>query len=88
MTPILVSGIVYVINIPFGYWRKSVRRFSLYWFLAIHIPVIISILLRYLWNIDFKWEYLILFIFMFFAGQFTGKQVFSIRNKQKGSNLE
>ena len=32
MIPILVSVAVYIINVPFGYWRGGVKRFSLKWF--------------------------------------------------------
>jgi len=79
----LLAGIVFVINIPFGYWRKTEKKFSIQWFLAIHIPVIISILLRYLSDIPFKWENLILFVFVFVVGQYTGKLVFSYRKRKK-----
>jgi len=79
----LLAIIVFVINIPFGYWRKTENKFSVQWFLAIHIPVVISILLRYLSDIPFKWENLILFIFVFVAGQFTGKLVYSYYKRKK-----
>ncbi len=36
---IIVSIIVFSINIPFGYWRANVKKFSLQWILAVHIPV-------------------------------------------------
>ena len=29
---ILIGLIVLIINIPFGYWRANVKRFSLQWF--------------------------------------------------------
>ncbi len=34
-----VAIFVFVLNIPFGYWRSCVRRFSRQWFLAVHLPV-------------------------------------------------
>ena len=79
----LLVFIVFIINIPFGFWRKSQKRFSVNWFLSIHIPVVISILLRYLCNIKFDWLYLLLFVLMFIAGQFSGKVLYNYRLKSK-----
>lgn len=75
MTVVLIAVLVFFINIPFGVWRKTQRKFSLYWFIAIHLPVLISIGLRYLTHIEFKWGYLIIFISVFFAGQTFGKYI-------------
>lgn len=86
MPLLLLAIIVFVINIPFGYWRKTEKKFSTPWFLAIHIPVAISILLRYLSDIPFKWENLILFIFVFVTGQYTGKLVFLYYKRKKSKS--
>lgn len=81
MIPILVSVAVYIINVPFGYWRGGVKRFSLKWFLAIHVPVGISILLRYLCNINSDWKHIVLFVVTFFMGQYTGKYIYKLKYK-------
>jgi len=52
---VLICIIVFIINIPFGYWRSNVKTFSLQWFLAIHIPVIIVIALRIFSELGFAW---------------------------------
>ncbi|PLX11665.1 MAG: hypothetical protein C0597_14725 [Marinilabiliales bacterium] len=83
MTLAFVTILVYIINVPFGYWRRGEKRFSVNWFLAIHIPVIISVLLRYIFHIEFRWEYLLLFVFTFIAGQFTGKMIYVKKNITK-----
>lgn len=82
----LLAFIVFIINIPFGFWRKSQKRFSVNWFLSIHIPVAISILLRYLCNIKFDWLYLLLFVLMFIAGQFSGKVLYNKKLKTRTKN--
>lgn len=79
----IVAISVLLINIPFGYWRKKEKRFSLNWFLSIHIPVAISIFLRYIFHIEFRWGYLGIFVLMFVLGQYTGKFIHSYRNKSK-----
>jgi hypothetical protein len=79
----LLAFIVFIINIPFGFWRKSRKKFSLNWFLSIHIPVIISIGLRYLYDIKFEWLNLLLFVLMFTAGQFSGGILYSYKLKSR-----
>lgn len=41
----------FTLNIPFGYWRQGLPRFSALWFLAIHTPVPLVILLRIVFDI-------------------------------------
>ena len=42
----VVSAVVLLLNLPFGYWRAGARKFSLRWFLAVHVPVPLVIGLR------------------------------------------
>jgi hypothetical protein len=74
MTSLLLweSLLVFVLNIPFGYWRINVGKFSLQWVLAIHIPVIIVIALRFLTPIGFAFNTYLFLIGSFFLGQKTG----------------
>ena len=73
---LLISLIVLVINIPFGYWRANVRTFSLQWFLAIHIPVPFIIGLRLVSDIGFGWFTYVFLVAAFFLGQKTGSFIF------------
>jgi hypothetical protein len=75
-TLLLISFIVLVINIPFGYWRANVKTFSLQWFLAIHIPVPFIIALRLISDIGFGWFTYVFLVAAFFLGQKTGSFVF------------
>jgi hypothetical protein len=36
----LIALLTFGVNLPFGYWRANVKKFSLHWILAIHIPVV------------------------------------------------
>jgi len=69
---LVVSLIVYLINVPFGYWRSNVKAFSFQWFLAIHIPVPFIIALRILSGIGFAWYSYVFLVVAFFLGQKTG----------------
>ncbi|MCB0729611.1 MAG: hypothetical protein KDC88_01150 [Ignavibacteriae bacterium] len=71
----LVSFIVFIINLPFGYWRSTVPKFSLKWFLAIHVPVPIVILLRIYSDVGFEFYTYPIFVGAFFLGQFLGSRL-------------
>ena len=34
-----VALLVFLLTLPFGYWRASARKLSRQWFLALHLPV-------------------------------------------------
>ena len=67
-----VAVIVFVINIPFGYWRAKSRKFSGQWFLAIHLPVPLVIALRYLTGLGWQLITFPVLIGAFFLGQLAG----------------
>lgn len=69
---IIISISVILLNIPFGYWRANVKRFSFQWFLSVHIPVPIIIALRVFTEIGFAWHTYLFLVAAFFIGQQTG----------------
>jgi len=74
-TLIIITSIVFLLNIPFGYWRANVRRYSAQWFLAIHIPVPFIVALRLLSGIGFGWHTYLFLVGGFFLGQQFGSLV-------------
>lgn len=81
MILLLVFIIIFILNIPFGYWRASEKKFSLNWFLSIHIPIPIVVLLRIYSNIGFALYTYPVLIVSFFGGQFLGKILYKRRLK-------
>lgn len=73
--------LVFVINIPFGYWRANVKKFSLQWALSIHIPVPVVVAIRLLSNVGFHWTTYPVFILAFFSGQFLGGKIHKWRKQ-------
>ena len=71
----LSAAFILVLNIPFGFWRASTEKFKLSWFMAIHIPVPVIIILRYTTGIGWNFVTFPLFIGAFFAGQLLGSQI-------------
>ncbi len=71
-TLIIITILVFILNIPFGYWRANVSWFSTQWFLAIHIPVPFIVALRLLSGIGFNWYTYLFLVGGFFLGQQFG----------------
>lgn len=83
-----VAALVALVNIPFGFWRAGVRKFSLAWFLAVHLPVPIAIGLRFASGLGFRWATLPLFVAAFFGGQFFGARLRRHRDRRAGARRE
>jgi hypothetical protein len=66
---------VFAVNLPFGFWRAGVRRFSLPWFLAVHAPVPLVIGIRLLSGLGWRPITIPFFVAAFFAGQYTGGRI-------------
>lgn len=68
----IVAVAVVLLNLPFGFWRAGVRRFSPAWFVAVHAPVPLVVGLRYLSGLGFQWSTFPLIVTGYFTGQFLG----------------
>jgi len=86
MNLVLISLIIFFFNIPFGYWRANVKRFSLQWALSIHLPIPIVILLRIYGGIGFALYTYPILVGAFFGGQFIGKLIFDSFKKNRPFN--
>jgi hypothetical protein len=71
----LVATFTFVLNVPFGWWRAGVRKFSPAWFVAIHAPVPVIVALRFALGLPFRWVTLPLFVACYFGGQFVGARL-------------
>jgi len=69
---IITIILVFIINIPFGYWRNHVKKISLQWILAVHLPVPFIIILRLIFHLGFVWYTYLFLIASFFLGQKLG----------------
>jgi hypothetical protein len=69
---LFVAVAVLILNLPFGYWRAGVRRYSLAWFLSIHIPVPFVVALRLMSGLGFHLATLPLVVGAYVAGQLLG----------------
>ena len=72
MTLFLISVVVFFLNLPFGYWRTHVKKLSLQWFLAVHVPVPFVIALRFIGHLGFQLYTYPALVGAFFLGQYAG----------------
>ena len=78
-----VAALILLFNFPFGYWRANVKKFSLQWALAIHVPVPFVILLRFVSGIGFAFVTYPVLVGAFFTGQFIGAKFHTWREKNE-----
>jgi len=67
-----VALAIVVINLPFGFWRSGLRKFSPAWFVAIHAPVPLVAVVRILAGVSWHLATFPVLIGAYFAGQFLG----------------
>ncbi len=85
MDPIVwVALLILVLNIPFGWWREGTRKFSLSWFLAIHVPVPAVVALRLGAGIPFRFTTIPILVAAFFGGQTIGARMRRRRSPRGG----
>jgi len=82
MNLLVVAVSVFIFNLPFGYWRANVKKFSLQWVLAVHLPVPFIIALRLLSGLGFQFITYPVLVGAFFGGQFLGKYLFTYRKNK------
>ena len=70
-----VALLVFLINLPFGYWRASSRKFSPQWFVAVHLPVPLVVALRIYSGMGWKPISFPVLVGAFFLGQFVGGKI-------------
>lgn len=73
----LISAFALLVNIPMGMWRYHLRKFSAKWFIAIHAPVPLVILLRVLLNVSIS--FIAIFIAFSILGQIAGGKLETAR---------
>lgn len=59
-----------LLNLPFGYLRTKTRKYSILWFLYIHLPIPFIIAMRL--TFGFTWKAIPLLVAAALAGQLAG----------------
>ena len=69
----LVAVVTFLLNLPFGWLREGVKKFSYLWFLYVHIPIPFIIAMRIGLGIPWKFAPLLILIAVF--GQYVGARL-------------
>ena len=73
MTTLLAAaGGVLAVNLPFGFWRVGVKKFSVSWFAAVHLPIPLAVGIRLLSGLGWQLATFPVFLGAYFAGQYLG----------------
>lgn len=73
-----VALLVFLINLPFGYWRASVRKRSGRWWSALCLPVLLVVALGSYSGLGFKLISFPAIVGAYCLGQFVGGRVRNI----------
>ena len=73
-----VALLSFLLSLPFGYWRASVRRMSGRWFLAVLLPAPLVVALRIYSGPGFRLMSFAVIVGAFLLGQFVGGKVRNI----------
>ena len=84
----MIGLVIFGLNVPFGYWRASVKKLSTQWFFAVHIPVPIAIGLRWLAGLAWRWATVPLFVGAFVGGQFVGGLLHGLQKRRELSRAQ
>ncbi len=68
----LVAVVVLALNLPFGFWRAGVKKFTLPWIVAVHGPVPLVIGLRFAAGLGWRPSTFPVLVGAFFTGQLVG----------------
>jgi hypothetical protein len=71
----IVAALTLAVNLPFGFWRAGVRKFSPAWFLAVHGPVPLIVLFRVAAGLGWRLSTFPVLVGAFFGGQLLGGRV-------------
>lgn len=83
LVPLAVA--VAALNVPFGYWRAGLRKYSASWFVAIHAPVPLVVALRLLAGLAWQLATFFVLAAAFFTGQLVGARVRRWRERRGGT---
>lgn len=67
-----VAALVFLLNLPFGYWRSRAPRLSWPWILAVHLPVPFVVALRLQSGLGFRLDTFPVMVGAYFLGQLCG----------------
>jgi len=84
----LVAGGTFLVNLPFGYWRGGVRKFTARWIAAVHAPVPVVVAMRLAAGVRWQPVNLPVLLGAYFLGQLVGTRVRSWARVREAAGRE
>lgn len=75
MTLLIVGLAILLVNLPFGFWRGGVAKFSPAWFAAVHVPVPIVVGIRLAAGVHWHLTTVPVLVGGYFGGQLVGARM-------------
>ena len=72
-TLFLVILLTFLLNVPFGWLREGVRKFSFSWFLYVHFPIPFIVAMRV--GLGIPWKFAPLLVLVAVLGQLAGAKM-------------
>lgn len=76
-----LAALVVLLNLPFGYARVGVKKLSVPWFIAVHAPIPLIVLLRLSMGVGWRLGTAPLFVGAYAVGQALGGGYRGWRNR-------
>jgi hypothetical protein len=67
--------LIALVNLPFGFWRGGLRKFTPAWLVAVHAPVPLVVALRIGFGIRWGTATLPILLLAYFMGQYVGARL-------------
>ncbi len=83
---LFAAGVVTALNLPFGFWRAGLHRFTLRWIVAVHAPVPLVVFVRVASGLGWHLITFPVLVGAFFAGQFVGGRLRRLQRARRGGN--
>jgi hypothetical protein len=78
----VVAALITFVNVPFGFRRAGLRKFSPWWSVAVHAPIPLAVGLRMSVGLGFQAKTLPIFIGADLVGQVAGARLRRLRDRR------
>jgi hypothetical protein len=79
--PVLAVSVA-LVNVPFGFARAGLKKFSPGWFVAVHAPVPLVVALRLAGGVTWRMGVFGILVVAFFGGQWVGATIRGLLERQ------
>ena len=83
----ILAQFIFILNVPFGYWRANVKGRTFQWLLSIHLPVLLIAGLRIYEGVTLDLTNFLVLVGVFSLGQYAGSLIHQWRLSRESAPL-